>query len=69
VFVVDIVLSVIVSLVIKPEPASELRGLVHSEMPREDRTDPHEAAMPWWRRTVPLASIALAMVIVLNFAF
>jgi SSS family solute:Na+ symporter len=68
-FVVDIVLSIVVSLVTKPKPASELRGLVYSETPREDRTDPDEAAMPWWRRTVPLAGIALAMVVVLNLAF
>ena len=68
-FVVDIVLSVVVSLVTKPKPAAELRGLVYSETPREDRTDPHEAEMPWYRRTAPLAGIALAMVLVLNFAF
>ena len=68
-FVVDIVLSVVVSLVTKPKPAAELRGLVYSETPREDRTDPHEASYPWYRRTAPLAGIALAMVIVLNFAF
>lgn len=68
-FVVDIVLSVIVSLVTKPKPASELKGLVYSETPREDLVDPDEAAMPWYRRTIPLAGIALAMVVVLNFAF
>jgi SSS family solute:Na+ symporter len=68
-FVVDIVLSVVVSLVTKPKPPAELRGLVYSETPREDLVDPHEAAMPWWRRTIPLASISLAMVIILNFAF
>jgi len=68
-FVVDIVLSVIVSLVSEPKPASELKGLVYSETPIEDRTDPHEASMPWYRRTVPLAGIALAMVVVLNIAF
>ena len=68
-FVVDIVLSVIVSLVTKPKPASELKGLVYSETPREDLVDPDEAAMPWYQRTIPLAGIALAMVIVLNFAF
>ena len=68
-FVVDIVLSVVVSLVTKPKPAEELRGLVYSETPREDRTDPNEASYPWYRRTAPLAGIALAMVIVLNFAF
>ena len=68
-FIVDIVLSIVVSLVTKPKPAAELRGLVYSETPREERTDPNEAAMPWYRRTLPLAGISLAMVIILNFAF
>jgi SSS family solute:Na+ symporter len=68
-FVVDFVLSVGVSLVTKPKPASELKGLVYSETPREDLIDPDEASYPWYRRTVPLAGIALAMVIVLNAAF
>lgn len=68
-FVVDIVLSVVVSLVTRPKPASELRGLVYSETPREDLVDPNEASMPWYQRTLPLAGVALAMVIVLNIAF
>jgi SSS family solute:Na+ symporter len=68
-FVVDIVLSVVVSLFTAPKPASELKGLVYSETPKEDLVDPHEASMPWWRRTVPLAGVALAMVVVLNIAF
>jgi SSS family solute:Na+ symporter len=68
-FVVDIVLSVVVSLVTRPKPPEELKGLVYSETPREDLVDPDEAAMPWYRRTLPLASVALAMVIVLNIAF
>lgn len=68
-FVVDIVLSVIVSLVTAPKPASELKGLVYSETPREDLVDPDEASYPWYRRTIPLAGIALALVVALNFAF
>jgi SSS family solute:Na+ symporter len=68
-FVVDIVLSVIVSLATKPKPAEELRGLVYSETPKEERTDPNEASYPWYRRTLPLAGVALAMVIVLNVIF
>jgi solute:Na+ symporter, SSS family len=68
-FVVDIVLSIIVSLVTKPKPVSELKGLVYSETPREDLVDPDEAGRPWFQRTLPLAGIALAMVVVLNFAF
>ena len=68
-FVVDIVLSVAVSLVTAPKPASELVGLVYSETPREQRTDANEAGYPWYRRTVPLAGLALVMVIILNVAF
>ena len=68
-FVVDIVLSIVVSLVTKPKPVSELRGLVYSETPKEDLVDADEASYPWYRRTCPLAGIALVMVIVLNLAF
>ena len=68
-FVVDVLLSIAVSLVTEPKPASELVGLVYSETPKEQRTDPNEASYPWYRRTVPLACLALAMVIVLNVAF
>lgn len=68
-FVVDIVLSVVVSLATRPKPAEELRGLVYSETPREDRVDPEEASLPWYQRTLPLAGVALAIVVALNLAF
>ena len=35
----------------------------------EDLVDPDEASYPWYRRTIPLAGIALALVVALNFAF
>ena len=68
-FVVDILLSVAVSMVSRPKPAEHLVGLVYSETPREARTDPAEASYPWYRRTVPLAGLALVMVIILNAIF
>ena len=69
-FVVDIVLSIVISLVTKPKDRpSELRGLVYSETPREDLVDPDEAARPWYQRTLPLAGIALVLVIILNVIF
>lgn len=68
-FVVDIVVSVLVSLVTQPKPATALVGLVYSETPKENLLDPHEAARPWYRRTLPLAGIALVMVTILNFMF
>jgi SSS family solute:Na+ symporter len=68
-FVVDIALSVVVSLMTRPKPVEELRGLVYSETPREDLVDADEKTYPWYRRTIPLAAIALVMVIILNLAF
>ncbi|WP_020142789.1 sodium:solute symporter family protein [Terracoccus sp. 273MFTsu3.1] len=68
-FVVDIVLSVGVSLVTEPKSSAELRGLVYSETPKEELVDPEERNMPWFRRTLPLAGISLGLVIVLNFLF
>ena len=68
-FVVDIVLSIVVSLFTEPKPASELKGLVYSETPKEDLVDAEEGSYPWYRRTIPLAVVALVMVIALNLAF
>jgi SSS family solute:Na+ symporter len=68
-FVVDIAVSIAVSLATRPKPDSELVGLVYSETPKEQRTDPDEASYPWYRRTVPLAGVALVLVIVLNATF
>ncbi|MGW0181156.1 sodium:solute symporter family protein [Nocardia sp. NPDC003345] len=67
-FVVDIVVSVVVTMVTAPKPASELVGLVYSETPKELRTDPEAATLPWYQRPVLLAGIALVLVIVLNIA-
>jgi solute:Na+ symporter, SSS family len=68
-FVVDVVLSYVISLVTQPKPEGSLVGLVYSETPVDVRTDPKEASYPWYRRTVPLACLSLAMVIVLNIIF
>ena len=68
-FVVDSVVSVAVTMVTKPKPASQLVGLVYSETPKESLVDPHEATLPVFQRTVPLAIIALVMVVILNALF
>jgi SSS family solute:Na+ symporter len=44
-------------------------GLVYSETPRDQLVDAEEATYPWYRRTVPLACVALVMVIILNVLF
>ena len=68
-FIVDVALSIVVSLVTEPKPEGSLKGLVYSETPREDLVDPNEARFPWYRRTLPLAAVALVMTIALNIAF
>ncbi len=68
-FLVDIAVSVVVSLLTRPKPADQLVGLVYSETPKESLRDPHEHTKPWYQRTMPLAAIALVLVTVLNIAF
>ena len=68
-FVVDIVLSVIVTLFTTPKPAAELRGLVYSETPKSDFEDLSEPKPPFWKRPVPVAGVALVLVIILNVTF
>jgi SSS family solute:Na+ symporter len=68
-FVVDIVVSIGVSLVTAPKPAHELAGLVYSETPKEVRTDPEAHRLPWYQAPTKLAGISLVMVIVLNVIF
>jgi len=68
-FVVDVVLSIVVSMVTEPKPASELKGLVYSETPRSDLVDADAASFGWYQRPVPLACVALVIVIVLNLIF
>lgn len=68
-FVVDIAVSVVVSLVTTPKPAHELAGLVYSETPREIFHDPESAGKPWYLRATPLAAVALGLAVVLNIVF
>ncbi|MDO5730937.1 sodium:solute symporter family protein [Corynebacterium sphenisci] len=68
-FAVDIIASIIVSLVTEPKPDHELVGFVKSVTPKEDLQDAAEEGLPWYRRTVPLGVLCLAMVLVLNVIF
>jgi solute:Na+ symporter, SSS family len=69
-FVVDILLSVIVSLVTTPKRDTELVGLVYSLTPREHLTEAVERGdHGWYRKPVLLAGISLAMTVVLNIVF
>ena len=68
-FVVDILVSVVVTRFTAPKPAHELRGLVYSETPRASLVDPDEAELPFYRRPVPMAAIGMVLVIALNVVF
>ncbi|UYG17782.1 sodium:solute symporter family protein [Brachybacterium huguangmaarense] len=68
-FVVDIVVSVLVTLRTRPKPVHELKGLVYSETPQADLVDPDEKQLPIYGRPVPMALLALGLVIVLNVLF
>ncbi|SUA42448.1 sodium:solute symporter family protein [Nocardia africana] len=65
-FVVDMVLSIAVSMWTAPKPDAELVGLVYSETPKAQLSDPDAATLPWYQRPVLLAGIALVIVIALN---
>jgi solute:Na+ symporter, SSS family len=66
-FVVDILVSVIVTMGTQPRKESELRGLVYSLTPKEDLLDDH--AGHWYTSPTKLAGVSLVMVIVLNLLF
>jgi SSS family solute:Na+ symporter len=66
-FVADITVSVIVTMVTPSREESELRGLVYSLTPKEDRLDEHDDH--WWLSPTKLAGVSLVMVIILNVIF
>ncbi|MPY82030.1 MAG: sodium/solute symporter [Actinophytocola sp.] len=68
-FVVDIVISYVVTLATQSKPDRELVGLVYSLTPKETFHDPRDAHEAWYQKPGILASIALVLVIGLNLVF
>ncbi|KAA1423679.1 sodium/solute symporter [Mumia zhuanghuii] len=68
-FVVDIAVSIVVSLMTQPKPATQLRGFVYSLTPKDQLRDPLAHLLPWYQRPTVLASISLVLVIALNIIF
>ena len=58
------VVTILVSLLTRPRPDEELRGLVYSLTDR-----PKDEGEPWYRRPGPLAVVVLALTLVLNLIF
>ena len=68
-FVVDIVVTVVVTLFGTPKPVEELRGLVWG-VPDPDAGDPHEGYVRrWWESPELLGFTALGIVVVLSIIF
>jgi SSS family solute:Na+ symporter len=69
-FVVDIVVSVIVSLATEPKPDAELRGLVWSLTSRAElRGEEAPEDRVWYRRPVVLGVTVLVIALALNIVF
>jgi SSS family solute:Na+ symporter len=60
------VVTVLVSLVTRPRPPEELRGLVYSLTPRAGGGD---ALLPWYARPAVLAVVVLSATVLLNLIF
>ncbi len=68
-FVVDVVISVAVTLVTRPKPESELRGLVYSLTPKADFHDENEGTLAWYQQPTKLAGVGFVLVVILNIVF
>jgi SSS family solute:Na+ symporter len=68
-FVVDILVSVVVTMVTRPKPESELRGLVWSMTPKADFRDDNQGALAWYQQPIKLASVGFVLVVILNIIF
>jgi solute:Na+ symporter, SSS family len=69
-FITGGVVLIVVSLVTKPKPTEELRGLVWGltrEPEEEEHPDPRDKL--WWRSPALLGGVAFALLIVLNIIF
>lgn len=62
--IVNFTLTVIVSLLTKPKPEEELKGLVYSLTPK-----PVPEKMPWYKQVTPLAIVLLLLTLLLNWIF
>ena len=68
-FVADLVVTVLVTLVTKPKPVSELAGLVWG-VPDPNAPDPASVPKPvWWKSPKLLGGTALGIVLVLSIVF
>ena len=58
------VVTIVVSMITKPRPDEELRGLVYSLTEKQ-----RDEGEPWYRRPMTLGVVVLALTLVLNIIF
>jgi SSS family solute:Na+ symporter len=63
-FVINLIVTVAISMVTKPRPEPELVGLVYSLTPK-----PVEGHLEWYQKPSTLAIAVLAVCVVLNLIF
>ncbi|HEX4020145.1 MAG TPA: sodium:solute symporter family protein [Acidobacteriaceae bacterium] len=63
-FTVNLVITIVISLMTKPREEQELVGLVYSMTPR-----PPEQHLVWYRKPVTLAIVVLCLLVILNMVF
>jgi solute:Na+ symporter, SSS family len=63
-WVTCLIVTIVVSLLTRPRPPEELRGLVYSLTPR-----PTDRGVPWLQRPWILAVVVLGLTLALNFVF
>jgi solute:Na+ symporter, SSS family len=68
-FFVDLLVSIVVTLMTKPREESELRGLVWSLTPKSDFHDANEGSLAWYQQPTKLAGIGAVLVVILNIIF
>ena len=68
-FVVDVIVSALVTMITQPKPESELRGLVYSLTPKQDLHDNHDSHLAWYQQPTKLAGVGAVLVIILNIIF
>jgi SSS family solute:Na+ symporter len=68
-FLADAVVTVAVSLVTRPKPEEELRGLVWGLARREPEPEPDASDRVWYRSPWLLGAGAMALVVILNVVF
>jgi solute:Na+ symporter, SSS family len=68
-FITDAIVTVAVSLFTQPRPDRDLRGLVWSLTPKEDREVTTGRDKLWWRNPYVLAGGAIVIIVILNIVF